>query len=290
MKFSRHGLLTLLVCALPAIAHAQAARLQAGTHVTLQLAQHITSGQTTAGAPVWFRVKDDLKVGDGILVSKGTLVRGQMTASSQRGSIGSSGSMNFGVRFVPAVDGQNVRVIASLGSMGRDRGNALVGWTLMWGWFGLMTKGVDAYALRGSEMDAEVLSDKVIQIPATQAAAIDDSTDAGVAMAGHVVGKEHSKPVSLDFERFKRGSISFQLPGGSDRKKSPPAVQAARITAINGLAPPEPIESGTLSFDMWQLLQHCDDGANTLQFHLTTSEGEMNASYVLPVKFVLRKR
>jgi hypothetical protein len=290
MTCFRHGLLTLVVCALPALAHAESARLQAGTHVTLQLAQHITSGQTPAGAPVWFRVKDDLIVDDETLVRKGTLVRGQMTASSKRGSIGASGSMNFGVRFVPAVDGQNVRVIASLGSTGRDRGNALVGWTLMWGWFGLMTKGVDAYALRGSEMDAEVLSDKVIQIPTTQVAAFDDATTAYLAMAGHVVGKDRSKPVSLDFERFKRGSVSFQLPGGSDKKKPLPAVQSARITAINGLAPPEPVESNTLSFDLWQLLQHCDDGENTLQFHLNTSEGEMNASYVLPVKFVLRNR
>jgi hypothetical protein len=269
--------------------HAEAARLSAGTHITLQLAQHITSGQTPAGSPVWFRVKDDVQVGNETVVRKGSLVRGQMNASSQRGSIGSSGSMNFGVRFIPAVDGQNIRVIATLGSAGRDRGNALVGWTLMWGWFGLVTKGVDAYAIRGSEMDAEVLSDKVIEIPVIQAAVTEDSPNARVMLAGHVVGTVRSKAVPLNFERFKRGSISFQLPG-EDRngKKLGPTVQAVRITAVNGLVPPEMIESRSLTFDTWQLLQHCDDGANALDFHITTSEGEMNATYVLPVKIVQR--
>lgn len=279
-----------LACLLPVMAHGASARVPAGSHFRLALAHHITSGQTPAGAPVWFRVIEDFRVRDAVVVRKGTLVRGQMTAAAQRGAIGASGSMNFGLRFVPAVDGQNIRVISSLASNGRDRGNALVGWTLMWGWFGLMTKGADAFALRGAELDAEVLSDKVVEVPAETSAAEAVPTDAGMALAGHRVGTARSKPVALDFERFKRSTISFELPSQGDRKGSGAGVQAARIIAINGVAPPEAVESTSLVFDLWQVLQHCDDGDNNLQFQVTTAEGTVPAHYSLPVKFILRKK
>jgi hypothetical protein len=280
----------LLLCALPPMLPAETARLQAGTHIALQLVQHITSGHTPAGSPVYFRVKEDMRIGEAVVVRKGTLVRGQMTGAAGRGAVGASGNMNFGVRFVPAVDGQNVRVIASLSSAGRDRSNALVGWTILWGWFGLITKGADAYALRGAELDAEVLSDKVVEVdgaPAVEPAPADITP---VALAGHVVGTNQARTVSLDFERFRRGTIRFTLPGAK-KKADAPAVSRARITAINDLVLPEPVESDGLTFDLWQVLRYCDEGDNHLVFRLTGSDGaEITATYALPVKFVLRKK
>jgi hypothetical protein len=269
------------------------ARLLAGTHVALTLAHHITSSQTSGGSPVYFRVRDDILSRDGrTVIRKGTLVRGQMAAAQERGRIGSSGAMNFGVRFVPAVDGQNIRVIANLAATGRDRSGAVVGWTIFWGWFGLITKGMDSYALRGAELDAEVLSDKVIAVtdtePQTSPTVVDDRPP--VLLAAHSLGTSRVRPMPVNMERLAMlKPLTFEWPR-QKRADTKPAVKSARVAAINGSAPIDAIESSSMSFDAWQILKYCDDGDNVLRFEVALEDGSMiDARYTLPIRFAMKQ-
>jgi hypothetical protein len=143
MGLANRSWLTLLASGWLASAALQAAdapttvRLTGGTRFPLELAHHLTSGYTPAGSPVYFRVLSDVRVGDQVLIRGGTVVEGRMQATGDRKMNATSGTMNFSVRHVPAVDGQNVRVIATVSQEGRDRDGALLGWVFMWGALGM---------------------------------------------------------------------------------------------------------------------------------------------------------
>ncbi len=281
---------SLLVNVAALAAESSAARLQGGTHFDLELAHHITSGQTAAGSPIYFRVVDDVKSQDSVLIRKGTVVEGRMQATGDRKMNATSGTMNFGVRYVPAVDGQTVRVIATVSRAGRDRDGALLGWVVMWGFFGLMTKGVDAYAMRGAVLDAEVLSDRLV-VPTV--ASLGDPSQENQGAAGdarsvtateHRLGTETNRPVVVSLERARKfADVFFGLPNGI-------TLQSAVLTAVNGTAVPESvpassIASSALSFPTWDIVKYCDDGANKLLIRGKSTDGEWLAiDYSLPVK------
>jgi hypothetical protein len=290
----RRSAVMCAVCALPFdAASAATLRLPAGTHVSLTLQHHITSSQTPGGTPIYFRVADDIKAQDQILIAKGTLVSGRMEATRERGALASSGSFNFGVRFVPAVDGQNVRVIASLSRNARSRDGALVGWTFFWGLPGLITKGVDAYALRGSELDAEVLSDKLVTIPDTAAAVPTSPPATGTAeISHHQYGSSRNQTISVYLE--KAGRLPPLTLGVASGSVGGSTVTSARLLRINGQEPGEGIAAQTIdqkgiAFDSWSLLRYCDNGANPIEILLTLGSGDSAiARYSLPVKLIAK--
>lgn len=273
------------VClAVPCAAAEESVRLPGGTRFTLELAQHITSGRTPAGSPVFFRVAADVTANGHTLIRKGTLVEGRMQAIGDRGMAATSGSINFGVRYVPAVDGQNIRVLATVSNSGRSRDGALLGWVFMWGIFGLTTKGVDAYALRGAPLEAEVLTDRDVRVTPAVADTPPETQPTPMALLGARLGKTKVKDVTLSLERAdERRPLSFDLP------PSPPLASAALIS-VNGRAVPAPVPATITSpekieFDVWDVIKYCDDGDNVLRFRLQQSDGQpLDVSHGLAVK------
>jgi hypothetical protein len=285
------------LCLLPfAVAHAESVRLPAGTHLSLTLQHHITSSRTPGGTPIYFRVAEDFRLQDKVLIAKGALVTGRMEATKERGALAASGSFNFGVRFVPAVDGQNIRVIANLSRNARSRDGALVGWTIFWGLPGLVTRGVDAYALRGMELDAEVLSDKLVAIPDVPAIQPAPATAAAtVDISHHQLGASRNQPVQVYLE--KPNSLPPLLLGLASKDRAShgeSSIASARLLHINGQEPGEPISANStdasgLTFDAWSVVKYCDTGSNTLEVLLTLQSGETAiARYALPVRLVAK--
>lgn len=259
-------------------------RLSGGTRFSLELAQHISSGRTPAGSPVFFRVADDVVVGGRTVIRRGTLVEGRMQAIGDRGMAATSGSINFGVRYVPAVDGQNIRVIATVSNKGRSRDGALLGWVFMWGIFGLTTKGVDAYALRGATLEAEVLSDRDVKASTPPTSSSVDAQLQPVSLLNVRLGKSKIKALVFNLERSdERRPISFELP-------DLPPTASATLMSVNGRELPETVTSTTatseqLEFDVWDVIKYCDEGENSLRFRLQRSDGtSLDATYLLAVK------
>jgi hypothetical protein len=257
----------------PCVAEPTKLRLPGGTRFTLELAQTITSGRTPAGSPVFFRVASDVTVGREPVIRKGTVVEGRMQAVADRAMVGTSGTINFGVRYVPAVDGQNIRVLASVSNKGRSRDGAMLGWVFMWGVFGLTTKGVDAYALRGAELEAEVLSDRdVIATPAAPARAL-EAPARSVAIAGLRLGKRRIEQLEVSLERAsERQTLVFELPDVGQ-------VESAALLTVNGIEPVEPVAATSvggeqLQFDLWDVVKYCDDGENVLTLRVKQPGGD----------------
>src|SRR5262245_29960356 len=143
-------------------AHAEPVKLPAGTEIPLTLEHHVTSGYIRADEPVFFRVTHDVQVDGRTVIARATLVRGKMFDAANRGMVGQSGMMSFGVKSLPAVDGSMAPVDADMTSKGRSRAGATLGWTIFWGIPGLITKGVNPYLERGTEIAATVAVDTLV--------------------------------------------------------------------------------------------------------------------------------
>lgn len=252
-------------------------RLLSGTDVELVLQQHITSFYTPADTPVFFRVAKDVVVDGHVLIRGGTLVSGRMSQAADRRAAGISGSMTFGVRFVPTVDGENARIIANTTREGRDRGGALAGWTAFWGLPGLVTRGVNPYMLRGTTMYAQVLTERRVRIDGEASPPnVDDAsppaTEAAISRVTFADSK--AKVFRYDIERSRpltSVTLSVALPAQE-------TLASLALVRVDGLPIPaavgaRDVHGNDATFGAWSLLQFCRDGTTELGFEGTTSNG-----------------
>ncbi|MEZ5459445.1 MAG: hypothetical protein R3E65_09090 [Steroidobacteraceae bacterium] len=254
-------------------AAATTVQLPGGTRFMIELAHTITSGRTPVGSPVFFRVAENVTVGDQVVIRKGTVVEGRMQAVGDRGMAATSGTINFGVRHVPAVDGQNVRVLASVSNKGRSRDGAMLGWVFMWGWFGLATRGVDAFALRGAQLEAEVLTDRTIAASPPNPPEPVAMSIRSVEATGVRVGRRKVDEILVSLER-----ATALLPLVLEVPAAGP-VTAATLISTNGVDTVEEVAAtavadGRVEFNLWDIVKYCDDGDNTLTLRLTGAGGE----------------
>lgn len=284
------------VAALPVLAGA-AAKLPAGTVVRLELQHTVTSAYTPADTPVYFRVKEDVQVDGRVLVRAGALVTGRMTNAQDRRMMGQSGVLAYGVRFVPAVDGQQVRVIAGTTRAGRDRDDALATDIIFWGVFGLMTHGANAWIERGAILEAQVLSDR--QIDVDKAAPAETATPAPAFHAqrtGHQLDFTRAKTVELNLEKTQKlGMIRFDLQPDAALAGIPVDPAKWQLVAVDDTPLPVPLAAVAadrkgVAFEAWSVLQYCRDGDNHLHFSLDLGDGRsMDALDLIPLRLVRKK-
>jgi len=269
-------------------------RLLSGTPVMLELQHHITSAYTPAGSTIWFRVAEDVVAGEGIAIRKETPVRGRMQSTSDRAMLGASGTMDFRIDFVTAVDGQQVRVVADESHRGRDRGNALTGWTIFWGLPGLMTRGVHGWLERGARVEALVLHDRRIaaaQMP-LPVAEPEPPVPARGRITAHRFSTTRALRFPLDFERDKPlGTVEFDIEPPPGLVLGAGELGSVQLVAVDDIAIDEPVpvlsvHAGGVTFDSWSILRYCRDGATTLRLAGVGPVGELvDFEYVLNVEF-----
>lgn len=280
----------------PALSGA-AVKLPAGTLVQLELQQTVTSAYTPADTPVYFRVKDDVLADGHVLVRAGTLVTGRMINAQDRRMMGQSGTMAYGVRFVPAVDGQQIRVIGGTTRAGRSRDDALATEIIFWGVFGLMTHGANAWIERGAVLEVQVLSDRQVDIDKPAAAEPVAAVAAYHArVASHRFDFTHAKTVALNLEKTQKlGTVQFDLQPDPQWAGAQLDARSWRLVGVDGTPLPlplEPVSAGPkgVAFDAWSVLQYCREGDNHLLFSLALDEGQsMDASDVIPLHLIRKK-
>ncbi len=271
-------------------------KLPAGTQIRLVLQQTVSSAYTAADATVYFRVMDDLNVADHVLVRRGALVTGKMIRAQDRQRLAQSGSFAFDVHFVPAIDGQNIRIFGSLARNGRSRDDAYAANVILFGVFGLLTHGANAWANRGTVLQVEVMSDRIIDVDRT-AAETEHRPEADYhgAVTGHKFDFASNNTVKLDLEKSsKLGDVYFDL--HADPALGADQLDATKwqIVSIDNAALPAPIlpigpAGQKLKFDSWSILQYCHDGENHLGFTVALADGRtMDAADTVIVKFKKR--
>jgi hypothetical protein len=198
-----------------------------------------------------------------------------MLSAANRGMVGQSGSMSFGVNLLPAVDGSMVGVDADLTSKGRSRAGATVAWTIFWGIPGLITKGVNPYLERGTEVSATVLGDSLIDPDkiASNAEVPSGATPAAplpLTIDKHKFAGSAKKPYVFDIERnydLKLATFYTQVPvSGFDRSA---LLHTVELVTVDGQPVPEPIKvseatADSFSFPGWSMIEFCRDGKTEL--------------------------
>jgi len=281
----RHlGTLLLVAASVPAV-HAAPLLLAAGTPVQLQLQHHVTSAYISAGSPIYFRVTYDVGLDGRTLIAAGTLVTGEMVDATNRGMVGRSGTMVLSVRFVPAVDGSLVPVDMDLVKQGRSRAGATLGWTILWGVPGLITRGVNPYLERGSMVHSTVLADVAIDPDqgqpqeGTAADTVHLEAIADLHIERHKFSFSTPEPFKFDIERSNDlGTLSFFVPAPLGITDPEPLLRSVELVAVDGAPVPVPIRSieadaTSFKFHTWSILQFCRDGRTRLTFRARVANG-----------------
>src|SRR5450759_2191715 len=95
-------------------------KLPDGEKLRLVLAEDISSATANVGDRINFKVAEDLKVGDTVVISKGASAVGSITEAKKKGMLGRGGKLNMLMEYVKAVDNQNVRIRATISREGHE--------------------------------------------------------------------------------------------------------------------------------------------------------------------------
>jgi sRNA-binding carbon storage regulator CsrA len=99
-----------------------------------------------------FKVADDLKIGDQVVITKDTIVKGTVSDAEHSGHMGKSGKLGIRVESTTAVDGQKVRLRASKGKQGDDKTGSVIALTLFVSPLFLLKHGKDAKIKPGTRI------------------------------------------------------------------------------------------------------------------------------------------
>lgn len=190
---------------------AQASRtvkLPDGTVVRLALLDALSSATNNVDDPVNLEVTEDVKVGDLVLLPKGTGARGHVVDAVPRRRMGRAGKLNFSVDSAKGPDGSNIRLRATSARQGEDKSGTVIVGTLLLSPLFLIMRGKDVNIPKGTQFTAYVDGDRDIAMggpaPAAQPAANPPAAPAAAQPSAGVMAEDmttavlKSEPPSAD--------------------------------------------------------------------------------------------
>lgn len=135
-----------------------------GTPVRLSLMDSLSSATNHVDDPIHFEVWEDVKVGDIVVLPKGSTAQGHIVEAEPKRRMGRAGKLNFSVDYAKAPDGTNVRLRASSERKGKDKtGTVIVGSVLLSPLF-LIMRGKDIELAKGTEFNAYVDGEREVSV------------------------------------------------------------------------------------------------------------------------------
>lgn len=138
--------------------------LKSGTPVILELVSTIKSNKAKSGQMVDFRVINNVKAGNVVVIPAGSIAKGQVIEADKSGIFGQPGELRVAIKSVIAIDGTNVPLMGSeFSEEGKDKlAVSIIGGLLCL--FPFFMKGGKAEMPAGTQLQANVLSDTEIAI------------------------------------------------------------------------------------------------------------------------------
>lgn len=133
-----------------------------GEKVPLILMEDLSSATAQQGDHVSFSVAEDVKVGDALIIAKGSTGVGSVTLAKKKGMLGQGGKLAISIDQVKGVDGQNIRVRATAGREGDAKIGKTVAVAILAGPFAFMVKGKDITVSKGAAFSAYIDETKEI--------------------------------------------------------------------------------------------------------------------------------
>jgi hypothetical protein len=156
---------------LPSLALASAAPVQEevvtvpdGTEIEVVTTEELSSKTSAENDPVDFKVNEDVKVNNKVVIAKGTLVKGIVTEAEKSGRMGKSGRLNIRVESTTTVDGQKIKLRASKSGTGGDKTGSVIALSLLVSPLFLLKKGKDAKVKAGTKIKVFTDEEKKVKV------------------------------------------------------------------------------------------------------------------------------
>lgn len=146
----------------------QLAVLPANTEVILAMNEDLTTkgGNVDEGSMFNLTVASDVKLGDLIVIPRGSRGAGEITWKTGKGAFGKSGKMDIELRYVE-VGGQRIPVEGKYRQEGEGNTVATIGTVILAGVFAAFVTGKSAKIPRGRELSARTTVDVPVALPAS---------------------------------------------------------------------------------------------------------------------------
>jgi hypothetical protein len=181
--------------------------LTAGTPITLAVSREVNSSTHRAGDTFPLTVLNDVRIGDTIVIPRGTPAQGEITWRTGKGAFGKSGKLEFSLRYIE-LNGQRIPVSGDYRQEGE--GN-----TVATGVAVLAAGLIGGFIVTGKRarlpVGRELMSQVVQPVPFTASGQLDSSYDAAAAMtaaeASSPVAQCRSQATALTNERERTRAL-----------------------------------------------------------------------------------
>ena len=96
--------------------------LKAGTPINLETITQVTSKRASLGTVVDFKVMNDVRVGNTVVIPAGTIAKGQVSSVNRASALGNGGEITIALNYINAIDGAMIPVSGGTTSViGKDK-------------------------------------------------------------------------------------------------------------------------------------------------------------------------
>lgn len=138
--------------------------LKSGTPISLETSRMYSSSELSPGQMIDFKVRNDVKVEDKVVISAGTIAKGQVMRANKAKGLGKAGTIDVAIKSVAAVDGTNINLNGSVYNEGEDKQTLSIVLGILLCVLFLTMKGKEAVLPSGYAVDASVASSTDINV------------------------------------------------------------------------------------------------------------------------------
>jgi len=136
-----------------------------GTEFEVLTTEEISSKTASENDPVNFKVAEDVKINDRVVIAKDTLVKGIVANVEQRGHLGKGGKLGLRVESTTAVDGQKVKLRAAKGKGDTGTVGSTIALSVLISRLFLFRRGNHAVIKPGTKIKVFTDEEKKVRIP-----------------------------------------------------------------------------------------------------------------------------
>jgi hypothetical protein len=123
-----------------------------GTEFNVITTEEISSKTATEGDPLSFKVSEDVKINNHVVIAKDTLVKGVVATAKKAGMMGKGGNLGIRVESTMTVDNQKIKLRSSKGKEGDDKTGTTVALVVLFGPLGFLKHGKNATIKTGTSI------------------------------------------------------------------------------------------------------------------------------------------
>lgn len=125
-----------------------------GIEIKIATIDSISGKKSVEGAPVTFRVVEDVKVDNRTVIAKDAVVKGLVSQARKPGMMGRGGKLSVRIESAQTIDGQSIRLRAAKSGAGGDNFGTTFTLSYIIGPFALLTTGKNAKIKAGTVFTA----------------------------------------------------------------------------------------------------------------------------------------